>query len=304
MNQQEKRGETLTGQTQETSTSPRANTLPLSDIRRVLVALDASRHSLAALEAAAELAARMEAELLGLFVEDINLLKLAELPFAREVTYPSATDQRLDSIRMERELRVQAEQARRALATAAKRARVHWSFRVVRGQVPLEVLEAALGADLLSLGKASRQLTKRVRLGSTAREVVTRGSRYVLLTQHGVRIGQPVLVVYDGSESSKQALNAAGYLAEAEEGHLTVFILAVDLITAQRLEKEVAEWLRGRKLQIHYHQLAGLDVQSLVRAVRMEEGGVLVLHGENSMLPSEAMQTLLEEIDCPVLLVR
>ena len=85
-------------------------------IRRILVALDASHHSLAALDAAAELAASLEAELQGLFVEDANLLRLAGLPVARVVRYPFATPARPDPVRMERELRVQAAQARQALA--------------------------------------------------------------------------------------------------------------------------------------------------------------------------------------------
>ena len=40
-------------------------------IRRILVAIDGSSHSLAALDAAADLASRLRAELSGLFVEDI-----------------------------------------------------------------------------------------------------------------------------------------------------------------------------------------------------------------------------------------
>ena len=52
---------------------------------RILVALDASPQSEAALRAAAELAALLEAELEGLFVEDINLLHLCGLPFGREI---------------------------------------------------------------------------------------------------------------------------------------------------------------------------------------------------------------------------
>ncbi|MGB7837261.1 MAG: universal stress protein, partial [Terrimicrobiaceae bacterium] len=60
------------------------------NIRRILVALDASAHSRAALEAACELALGLDAELSGLFVEDINLLRLAQLPFASEISYPSA----------------------------------------------------------------------------------------------------------------------------------------------------------------------------------------------------------------------
>jgi len=46
-------------------------------IRRILVALDASRYSLAALEAAIELAAGLEAELQGIFVEDVSELRAA-----------------------------------------------------------------------------------------------------------------------------------------------------------------------------------------------------------------------------------
>ena len=55
--------------------------------RRIVVALDASSHSHAALAAAVALAGRLQAELQGIFVEDVNLLRLAELPFAREVRF-------------------------------------------------------------------------------------------------------------------------------------------------------------------------------------------------------------------------
>ena len=50
-------------------------------IQRILVAVDASPPSFAALEAAVELAATLGAELIVLFVEDIALLRLAESPF-------------------------------------------------------------------------------------------------------------------------------------------------------------------------------------------------------------------------------
>jgi hypothetical protein len=60
-------------------------------IRRILIALDASPDGLSALETSAWLAARMNAELQGLFVEDESLLRIAEIPLAREVPYFSAT---------------------------------------------------------------------------------------------------------------------------------------------------------------------------------------------------------------------
>jgi nucleotide-binding universal stress UspA family protein len=279
-------------------------------IRRILVALDVSRHSLAALEAAAELAARFKAELAGLFVEDINLLRLAGLPFAREIRYPSAAIQEIESPRLERELKVQAEQARRAVAAAAEQVQVAWSFRVVRGQVTAEVLAAALEADLLSLGLASWPTTRRGQMGSTARTVVVEAPRAVLLLQHGDKIRQPVLVTYDGSPAARRALAMAVRLVPTTELvarlPLTVLILAGEELpgTAERLEQEASAWLQERGLQASYHRLAKAAGPHLAQVVQAEQGGLLILAGERLPLHAEAIQALLNKIDCPILLIR
>src|SRR5262245_63946763 len=195
-------------------------------IRRILVALDASPHSQAALEAASELAVVLKAELVGIFVEDVNLLRLAGLPFAREVGYPSGTDRPLDGPSMERELRIQAEQARQTLAGVAGRRQLRWSFRVVRGQVTAELLTAAQEADLLALGRASWASTRRVRLGGTAREVAAQALRPVLLSQQGRAISQPVQLAYDGSPAARRGLAVAARIASMTGGQLTVMVIA------------------------------------------------------------------------------
>ncbi len=66
---------------------------------RVLVALNASRRDYQALELAASLAARKRVELLAVFVEDINLFNLAELPFAKEIVRASAVERELVFVR-------------------------------------------------------------------------------------------------------------------------------------------------------------------------------------------------------------
>ena len=117
--------------------------------RRVVVALDASAPGQAALEAAAGLAARLEAELLAVFVEDIDLLRLAGLPFAREIGYPSAIRRAIDVPAMERSLRRHADEARRSVALIAERKPLKWNFEVARGSLTAQVLAAAAEADLI-----------------------------------------------------------------------------------------------------------------------------------------------------------
>jgi hypothetical protein len=118
-------------------------------IRRITVVQE-SAQAARALDAVAEAAAALEAELLGLFLEDVELLHFAGLPFAREIG-ASARPRGLDVQTMERRLRSQAEQARRALAAAAEGKPLRWSFRIERGSLPAQVRSALADADLVVL---------------------------------------------------------------------------------------------------------------------------------------------------------
>lgn len=118
-------------------------------IRRITVVQKPARAA-RALDAVAEAAAALEAELLWLFLEDVDLLHFAALPFAREIG-ASARRRGLDVQTMERRLRSQAEEARRALAAAAQGKPIRWSFRIERGSVPERVLSALADADLVVL---------------------------------------------------------------------------------------------------------------------------------------------------------
>ena len=274
------------------------------NIRRILVALDASTHSLAALQAAAKLAASLHAELIGIFIEDENLLHLAGLPFAHELRSPAAMRQPMSSDAMERQLHLQAAQARHAMEKAAEQENVQWSFRTIRGQVTPSVLSAALDADLVALGRVSRPLHSRSRLGSTARAAFMKTERSVLVMQQGSDLSYPVLVTYDGSAAARQALAAAAKLAHFSGDRLNVLLLSVEFEQATPLRDELSAWLDERSLSAEFHWLPEATVAKLVEVVRSAENCVLVLGGDNPLLSAEAIQELLDETDCPVMLVR
>ncbi|HEX7973975.1 MAG TPA: universal stress protein [Anaerolineales bacterium] len=273
-------------------------------IRRILVALDASPHSLAALRAAAELAANMDAELLGMFVEDINLLRLAELPFARQVSSFSAEPRSLSREQVEQQLRSQARTARRAMENLVGSSRLRWSFRVTQGVIAGELLSAAEQTDLIILGKAGWSHGRR--LGSTARLVVTQAASNALVLQHGVQLGLPVGVVFDGSPQSQRALEIAARLLRRREAyHLLVVLLAGDAEQARYLQGGVTRWLRSRDLQASYRWLLERSGKKLAAMIEGErQRCMLVLPAESQFLPPETILDLLNHTECPVLVVR
>lgn len=118
-------------------------------VRRIVVRVHAAPSRRAVLEAAAALADKLDAELVGLFVEDVDLLHFAGLPFAREVGFTSATRRPLDVPAMERSLRTLAKEAHATLALVARDSPVRWSFRVARGPEAPELLAVATGEDLV-----------------------------------------------------------------------------------------------------------------------------------------------------------
>jgi nucleotide-binding universal stress UspA family protein len=125
-----------------------------------------------------------------------------------------------------------------------------------------------------------------------------------MILQRGARLGLPILVAYDGSEVARRALSAAIELTRGRDGELTILILADEADMAQDLQAQVSQWLRARGLQARYRWLIGATVGKLAHLMREEGCRVVVLPSPSLGLSDEALQSLLEKVDCPLLWVR
>jgi nucleotide-binding universal stress UspA family protein len=246
----------------------------------------------------------LQAELVGLFVEDVNLIRFSALPFAQELRWPAARRQKLDEQQMEHQLRLRASQAKRALAAAADQLEVAWTFNVVRGQVTDEVLMACLEADLLSLGCTSRTMMQKSRLGSTAREATQRAPRSVLLARRPSEMDWPVVVTYDGSVLARRGLAAGIRLAQRYENNLIVLVLGESRESAAPLVEQVQALAEPTPVHVDFRFVTTGDAEQLVSMLRNQPCSLIVLAGETPPLHGEALQALLDGLDCPVMVVR
>jgi nucleotide-binding universal stress UspA family protein len=272
--------------------------------RRILVALDTSRESLAALDTAAHMAKRLQAELAGLFVEDVNLFKLAQHSFVREVNLATRVGRSLDLETLERELKTQAAMARRALEQAAGQLQVPWSFRVTRGVVETELVAAALEADLIALGKAIRPLTGAARLGRAARALSLQSSRSLLFAVTGLPASEAVALAYDGSAIAGDALELAARIADNDGGRLLVFLIAGSDDVAAEHEAAVRRRLRGSRLTLAFRRVLETSCSVLLPAIEAERPRLLVVGVDPRSAAGNALAPIVECVGCPVLLVR
>ncbi len=270
-------------------------------IRKIMVALESSDHSLAALEAAAQLAALLQAELHGLFVQDINLLRLAELPIAHYVPMHTGVGEQLNPVIVGRALRAQASHLRQRLAGVADRARVSYTFRSVQGHVADELLSAAREADLLIVGRACAS-KRRAPLGSTARAAARRSAPSVLVVRRGVAFREPLMVVYEDSRAGAKTLGVAMELAAAVEHPLSVLVVAEGEKNGPDIEKHVAGLIDTGPGESSTVRVA--DLQGLLSLLEKAAEGTLFISANSPLLEGEGGLRLLNAIDIPVFLIR
>jgi len=243
---------------------------------RIWVALDDAECGLAALDAAAILASRLRAELRGLFVEDINLLRLARLPFSQVVGRASASWRPLDAAELERQLRGQAARSRALLSRLAERERLSWSFHVARGELVAETLTLSSQGEWVIFGKTWKHLDVDGLAPPSQAAVVA---------------------VLDGRAPVEPVLRAARYLRDNPGDALTVVITAEPADAIARLRSQAADWLAEDEGRARFAQIPTQDLTAWIA----RRPGAVVVGGLVSLQP--VLQRLLMETASPLVLL-
>lgn len=264
--------------------------------RRILVALDTSAGSRAALRRAAELARRVDAELAGLFVQDENLLQLAALPFARELSASGGARRTLSADAMERELSRQAVLLEEELEAIAASLDIRWSFQIRRGRVAAEILAAFAGHDLVAIGRAGMQPGFR-RLGSTARSLLAGAGFPVMLIGPQPARAERVLAIFDESPSARPVVRRALELTPPGQP-LHVLVWASGREELASLETALIELAGSHALEIH--ELVGRDESAMMERVMRIAPTVLVV-GQVGALAPTVLEALAGRLDGAVL---
>lgn len=258
---------------------------------RIAVILRGGEADTGALGILASVISEFSAEVAGLFLEDVDLFRLAELPFSHQISRLTSRAQPLSTIELEREVRVQAVRAERALRLTAEKAGLKWSFRRMRGRLEMAI-QAAPDVSLLLLT-------------GTRHGVGSAGETSAL--GRALRAGEDerartVVVVYDGSNVAILALQAARRISTRANRSLEVLLVAATPEDEAELRAQAAELIRPQVA--HFRRISVLETETLRNVMRGRAPTLLVL-GVETGLPERFEGGLLREsIGCPVLIVR
>lgn len=256
---------------------------------RIWIALDESPRSSAALTAAVTLAQALDAELAGLFVEDVDLHHLFGLPFAREFSALTGAVRPLTQGDVERAWRREAEALQRLLAEAAERQRLRWSFRVARGRVSAEMRTLAHSFDLVVIGKQPGVLA------------VTRTTSHLIGSPPQTAEG-PVLVLFESMPTSAASLGMAAMLARRSGSEVVLMISAPAEDAYQAACATARAALKERGLDGRCIWLRRLDGASLIDVAWREKASCLVLADRERFLNQAGFERAADEIGCPIVL--
>ena len=285
----------------------------MASVQHILVAVDASPHGLAALEQAMALAVRLGADVTAVFVEDINVVRLGNLPVVRHLAF-SGDAMALEPAAVEAMIRSQVQRVRAAVEGIAQRSGVPTSLQIVRGRVADELLAAATaaGADLVVVGWSSAPASESRRLGSTAHTLAHRGRGPVLVLKEGTRVLTAlVAAVFDGSEGAARALELAAALATTDSSRLTVLLVtgrepgpAADK-DVETLKAQATSLLERYDLDLRFQRVSAANCPRISAVVAQVGVGVLVVAADSPLMGEcEAENRPLDVFGCPVLIVR
>lgn len=252
--------------------------------RRVVVVLDPFTSGSTVAAQGVDLAVLLGGELSGVFVEDVELVRAARLPFSR-LFHDTGASQGLDVATVETTLRAAVSRARNDLEEAARLAQLAFSFRVARGTLLAALAQDSAVRDLIVVGSAVRSAPASVRPDS-------------------VRPSQrpaPVAVVLGESGAEGQLLDVVEAMTRSPRGAVR---LIVPRASEPRLLARVERWTGRLRDRASVDQVAELDATTLAPRIAKARPRALIVALDDPWLSDSALRVLRRRLACPIILVR
>jgi len=267
----------------------------------ILISLETICENRIALDRLAELAALFQARLHGLYVEDEELLAIADFPFTQEVHLHAPAEKLLERSRLEQQMRSVGSQAETLLAQAAKQWNVEWRFQRVRGKVTNELSKAAEQADIVTLLAGNRSSYRGRFLSREKAEIKQVMGRPCVILPPQITPGEEVIAVIDREQDLTRLLEPARLISR--QGKRPV-IVVLQTKPDTDLRPQIEQFFHAHHIPPQIVQLRLNKLQELIALINRHAAHMVLIHADNSLLAESAPETWARQLSAPVMLIR
>lgn len=272
-------------------------------VKRILIPLDNSQHSFAALKAAVAMAQHYDAEIKGLFVEDINLLNLAKMPFHQEVGEYTAIIREISTDGLSRGIVVQSRWAVQSFRKLINQTDFKSDFVILRGEVSEIIQKESQKCDLIILGKSGTNIFRSVKLGSTTKMMINNHRIPLLLVEENNQLGYPMFLLYDNSPVGKISLETARDLLDPDE--TLIILLNKDNPQAfSETKNQLNQWALAHQVNISIESYKTHTFRRFLRLIDGIKKGLFILPHNADLIHQAITQLCLDMISLPIMLIR
>lgn len=291
-----------------------------NEVARIWLAVDALDRSAAPLGTALTLARLLNAELAALFVENIDLLRLAEFPQAAESRLFAPAAVPLALAQVESVMRAQAGALQRQLGRIALEQGVQWTFQTARGRIVQLALEraspaecvvvpgAAMLASLASAGQrgfaAPRARPIGLALPALARYATEAGARPTVTTGRESTTGRELntgreIWALPGAGPDSQRVLAIGHRLLHDNGGSGRLLMP----ESPEAAAAIRDWLRERGESAEWREASFAEFLAQRHRRGRDAGGVLLMPKPANESARQVLEGLLRRSDWPLVMV-
>jgi nucleotide-binding universal stress UspA family protein len=185
-------------------------------------------------------------------------------------------------------------------------AQVKGSLAIDHGRVAHQVCERALLTDLVVLNLSHPPLPGLSSLNSGLRAIIRNSARPILAVPGEATSLDRILLAYDGSPKSKEALFVATYLSEKWKASLKVLTLSG--ARASLIQAEARSYLELHEVRAEFVIKNGPQ-ETILKVIKEDRIDLVLLGGYSGttlkeLLFGSMVNLLLRRADCPVLICR
>ncbi len=272
--------------------------------QRIVVGLKSASDVERAMAAATVLATAIEAEIVGLFVQEEAMLDLAEFPFARVLDFDRPSPREVSRKLMQEAFTRTAAICKQTLLNHARKAQVRWSFSTELGDFNATVKASAGSGDFVVLPGETHGIGTRSLID--ALRTLPDGIKGVIVAalHRGSQSMGPVVAIDDGDKAGAQTIALAARIAAISDKSLHLFAIAGSNADAARIEDRAAK-LTGKGQTVATHRYVPGLPQSIAAGLAHLSPSFVVgdLDGE-PFRDDKTVVSLFRAARAPVLLLR